>query len=75
MDSHLQAYSFCLVITGIGIGMSASWELALLMFGMFPFLIASGAYIAKVIGGNETIQNEAFEDAGGLAQDAFGAIR
>jgi len=68
-------YSLSMMITGFLIGFLKGWQLTLVLCACIPVMAFAGAIFAVVIQKSTTYSHEAYNKAGGIAEECLNAIR
>jgi ATP-binding cassette subfamily B (MDR/TAP) protein 1 len=67
--------SFGMFIASFVVGFTTSWKLSLVMCSMLPMIILSGFFMTKALQEGSTRNRQAFEKAGGIAQELLEKIK
>lgn len=67
--------SFGMFVASFIVGFTTSWKLSLVLCSMLPIMIISGTYLSKALQDGSKKNREAFEKAGGIAQELLEKIK
>ena len=68
-------FNFVMIVTGFTIGFSQGWELSLVMLLCFPLTFIGGAAYIWTFQKSTKKNLEAYEKAGGIAEQALTSIK
>jgi ATP-binding cassette subfamily B (MDR/TAP) protein 1 len=67
--------SFGMFVASFVVGFTTSWKLSLVLCSMLPIIIISGFYMTKALQEGSKKNRQAFEKAGGIAQEILEKIK
>ncbi|CAD6196338.1 unnamed protein product [Caenorhabditis auriculariae] len=62
-------------VAGYGVGFFYSWSMTLVMMGLAPLIVLSGAWMSKQMATRTKIEQETYAVAGAIAEETFSSIR